>query len=602
MRGGYAGRGLEVDLTNNKVNFTTLKEADALNFIGGKGLGAKLLFDHLPARTDPLSPENILIFLTGPLTGTLTPTSARWCVVTKSPLTGIFLDSQVGGQFGAKMKFANFDYFTIKGKAKSPVYLYVNNDGGKLLPAENLWGLGIHQTEAQLKEKYPHASVAAIGPAGEKLVKIACITADTYRQAGRGGAGAVMGSKNLKAIVVEGDSKPELADKDGFLKLAKELGQMVLNHPFMAVRRSLGTPLWVRKSNDGGFLPTRNFSSGYFEKAEDISAETMKERIVQRNHACFNCTIACGKFSRVTGGKYDGTVVEGPEYETLALMGSNCGINSLEAIAKANQLCDDLGLDTISTGNVIAFAMECNEKGLLSKTNGLDLKFGNEDAMVEMVKKIAYREGLGDLLAEGVKRAAESIGQGSDVFAIHVKGMELPGYEPRGTWGMALAYATADRGGCHQRAFTPGAELDGALPRFSTEKLAGFVKSVQDERSSCFSLVVCDFVPLSVEDCVNLLNLATGFSMTTTEYLIAGERIWNLARVFNLNSGITRQDDCLPLRFHQEKLPSGAAKGQAIPIEDFNKMIDEYYQMRGWDVEGIPTNEKLSSLGLSKIS
>jgi aldehyde:ferredoxin oxidoreductase len=602
MRGGYAGRALEVDLTNNKVNFTALKEDDALHFIGGKGLGAKMLFDHLPARMDPLSPENILIFLTGPLTGTLTPTSARWCVVTKSPLTGIFLDCQVGGQFGAKMKFANFDYFLLRGKAKKPVYLYVNNNGGQLLPAEDLWGLGIHQTEAQLKGKYPKASVAAIGPAGEKLVKIACITADTYRQAGRGGVGAVMGSKNLKAVVVEGDGKPELADKEGFTKLAKELGQMVLKHPFMAVRRNLGTPLWVRKSNDGGFLPTRNFSSGYFEKAEDISAETMKERIVQRNHACFNCTIACGKFSRVSGGKFDGTVVEGPEYETLALMGANCGINSLEAIAKANLLCDDLGLDTISTGNAIAFAMECTEKGLLSKTNGLDLKFGNEDALVEMVKKIAYREGLGDLLAEGVKRASKSIGQGSDIFAIHVKGMELPGYEPRGTWGMALAYATSDRGACHQRAFTPGAELDGVLPRFSTDKLASYVKSVQDERASCFSLVVCDFVPLSVDDCVNLLNSATGFAMTSDDYLTAGERIWNLVRIFNLNAGITREDDRLPLRFHQEKLPSGAAKGQVIPIEDFNKMLDEYYQVRGWDNEGIPTNDKLSSLDLSKIS
>lgn len=601
MHGGYAGRALEVDLTANMVDIVNLKEEDVRKFIGGKGLGAKMLSYRLPARIDPLSPENIIIFITGPLTGTLTPTSARWCVVTKSPLTGIFLDSQVGGHFGAKMKFANFDYFLVKGKAQKPVYLYVNNDGGQLLPADNLWGLGVHETEAKLKQKYPNASVGAIGPAGEQLVKIACITSDTYRQAGRGGAGAVMGSKNLKAVVVEGSGKIKFADKESFTKLAKELGQMVLKHPFMAIRRNLGTPLWVRKSNNGGFLPTRNFSSGYFEKADDISAETMKKRIVERNKACFNCTIACGKFSRVKEGKYKGIVVEGPEYETLALMGANCGINSLEAIAKANLLCDDLGLDTISTGNIIAFAMECNEKGLLKQTDGLDIKFGNDVALVELVRKIAYREGIGDMLAEGVKSAAESIGQGSDSFAIHVKGLELPGYEPRGTWGMALAYATADRGGCHQRAFTPGAELDGIIPRFSTDKVAGFVKSVQDERSSCFSLVVCDFVPLSVEDCVNLLNAATGFSMTTTEYLTIGERIWNLARIFNLKEGISREDDRLPLRFHQEKLPDGPTKGQIIPIEDFNRMLDEYYQFRGWDANGVPTKEKLSALGLTNI-
>jgi aldehyde:ferredoxin oxidoreductase len=354
----------------------------------------------------------------------------------------------------------------------------------------------------------------------------------------------------------------------------------------------------VDKANRAGFLPTRNFSSGVFELADAISGETMRRKIVVKNRACYGCPILCGKLSRVDEGKHQGIEVEGPEYETIALLGSNCGIGSIEAIAHANMLCDDLGLDTISAGSVIGFAMECYQKGLLVDTDDLHLEFGDENVLLAMIEKIARREGIGELFSGGVRKAAQAIGQGAEKFAIHVKGLELPGVDPRGAWGMALAYATSDRGGCHQRCWTPSAELAGGLKRFSTEGVAQFVKETQDERAACFSLVVCDFAPFSIEDFVELLDLATGFDLTEAEFLAAGERIWNLTQMFNVQEGTRRRDDTLPVRLMEEPLPEGGAKGQVVTREALDRMLDEYYRLRGWSEEGIPGESKLHELGL----
>lgn len=603
MLGGYIGKILRVDLTERRISTEKLDAEIAKKFIGGKGLGAKILYDSLKLGTDPLSPENILIFASGPLTATLAPTSARWAVVTKSPLTNIFLDCQVGGYFGAAMKLAGFDCIIMEGKADSPVYLWVHDGNAEILNAGDLWGKGCFETENTLKKRLGEsAHVASIGPAGENLVRYSCISVDKYRQAGRGGAGAVMGSKNLKAVAVRSASyKIEYADPEGFREAAKKALKVIRENSFIPLRRKYGTPIWVAPVNKAALLPTRNFRTGVFEKAENISGETMRDKIVVKDGTCYNCIIQCWKYTHVESGKYKVDELAGPEYESIALLGSDCGVGSIEAVAHASMLCDDLGLDTISTGNSIAFAMECYERGLLTAedTDGLELKFGNADAEIEMVKKIAYRKGLGNLLAEGVRRASKKIGDGSERFAMHVKGLEIPGYDPRGAFGMALAYATSDRGACHQRAWTVRAEIEGKLePRFSTKGRARFVKETQDERAMCFSLVLCDFAPLEVKHFVELLNKATGFNFTVEDYLKTGERIWNLTRLFNVREGITRKDDTLPPRFMEEPLPEGVTKGQVVTKEMLDEMLDEYYALRGWDKNGVPTEEKLKELGL----
>lgn len=594
----YYGKVKEVNLSTGKVKSYELPEKMVKDFIGGKGIGAKILYDELAPHVDPLSPENILIFAPGPLTGTSAPTSGRWAVITKSPHTGVFLDCQVGGHFGAALRRAGVDILVVKGKAEKPVYLYIEGGEVQILDATHLWGKTIFETEDELKKVHPGSKIGSIGPAGENLVTFAIIGFDYYRQAGRGGAGAVMGSKNLKAVVAMPTGEISYYDEKGMKATVSRLLNLIREHPVMKRRTQIGTPMWVKMSNEGGFLPTRNFSRGVFDRADEISGETMKERIWVKNKACFGCTIACGKLTHVKDGKYKSNEVEGPEYETIALLGSNCEVAPIESIAYLNRICDNLGLDTISAGGVVAFAMECYESGLLKNADGLELNFGNTDAASELLHRIAFRIGIGDLFAQGVRKAAEKIGQGSERFAIHVKGLELPGVEPRGSWGMALAFATADRGGCHQRAWTPTAELKGILPRFSTEGVARFVKEAQDERAVCFSLVLCDFVPFSIEDFAELLYNTTGIKLSPEEYMLTGERIWNLTRMFNIREGISRKDDILPPRIMEEASPTGPAAGKLISKEILDSMLDEYYRLRGWDQDGIPEPSTLRRLRL----
>lgn len=601
----YAGRILDINLSNDKISFHKIDEKVLKLFIGGKGLGAKLLIDHLEGGLGPISPENLLILATGPLTGTGAPTSGRFVVVTKSPSTGLFTDSHVGGSAGPEIKRAGYDAIIIRGKASHPVYVWVNDDSVEIRDASKIWGLTVSKAVDAVRELTdPKAHVGVIGPAGEKLVKYACIVFDKEEErngiAARGGPGAVMGSKNLKAIAIKGSHKVEVANPEGFQKAVLDAVKSINENPFIPLRRRFGTAFWVKPMNEHAIIPSLNFQRGSLEGSEKLYADYMRSACVVRDMTCFNCMIACSKLSKVT--TEDGELyIRGPEYETIALLGTNNGIKDIHEVARAVYLCNELGLDAISTGNVIGWVMECCERGILtpSDCDGLDIKFGEPKIQRELIRRIAFRDGwLGNLLAEGVARASKIVGKGSERFAMHVKGLEIPGYDPRSSNGMALAYATSDRGACHQRAWTTRAEIEGRIPRFSIKGKAKFVKEVQDERAAAFSLVICDFAPIPV---VEMLNNATGYDYTVEEYLKCGERIWNLIRVFNCREGVSRKDDTLPPRVFEDPLPDPAARGAVVTRDQFNEMLDEYYILRGWDSNGIPTKEKLHELGLDDL-
>jgi aldehyde:ferredoxin oxidoreductase len=598
---GYMGKLLEVDLSSNKTMTVETDLDTAKNFIGGKGYGAKLIWDRVPENIKPLDPENLLIFMLGPLTGTLAQSSARFAVVTKSPLTGIFTDGHVGGYWGPKLKFSGYDGIVISGKAEKPVYLYITEDKCEIKDAKDLWGKTVFEVDDILKKKYPGSSVGTIGPAGENLVNFACISFDKGRQAGRCGPGAVMGSKNLKAVVVKkGKKRPTYADEDKFKGLTKDLFRMLKSHPSKHKRHILGTLVCIWEGIDGGTLPIKNYSGVEFPKIENLVPEKLWEQgIWQGTTTCFACPIACTKVSKLKRWEYKDKKYEAPEYEIAALMGGNLLLDSYEYVTYGHILCNDLGLDAISAGNCVGFAMECYEKGLIK--SDFEIKFGDGDVLIKLIKQMANREGLGDLLANGVRSAAEEIGQDSGRFAIHVKGLELPGVDPRASYGMALAFATADRGACHQRVWTPRAELYGKLKRFSTEGRAEFVRYNQDERAAYFSLDLCDFMPFSEKNNTDLLNYATGYNFTPDEYVHTGERIWNLTRLISIREGLSRKDDTLPARLLEEPLPAGAAKGHLVNKEELDIMLDEYYKLRGWDKKGIPTEKKLEELELSDI-
>ena len=602
------GKILRIDLSKEKITNESLDLGVATEFIGGMGLGMYYLYRDLKPKIDPLGPENELVFVTGPLTGTLAPSSGQTCLVTKSPMTSTCLDTYMGGYFGPEIKFAGYDAIIVSGKSEKPVYIVIDSENVEIRKAEHIWGKTTSETEKIIKEEVGNDfRVACIGPAGENLVKFACIVSER-RTLGRGGSGAVMGSKKLKAIAVRGSKSIRIYDEDSFLKAVEKAFNLIkeaLEKDFrvkgLAIVGSAFGVLWIRSA---GVLPTRNFSTGYFEDAEKISGEEMLEKGVYRRHiACYNCPIHCGKVSVVTSGKYAGTIIDGPEYETIGLIGSNCGISEISAVIKANYLCDEFGMDTISTGNVVGFAMECFERGILTleDTGGIELRFGNGDAIVEIIEKIAKREGLGDILAEGVKRASEKIGKGSEAFAIQVKGMEFPSWEPRGLRGSGLAYATSHRGACHKRGIM-GDELV-SKSGLVTEGKAMLVKKRQDEVAVYFSLVVCRFatfvVPMSLW--AEMLTAVTGFSYDENKLMMIGDRIETLTRVFNVREGFTRKDDYLPRRFYEEPAVSGPTKGIVFPREEYEKMLDEFYELRGWDKEGIPTKEKLKELGLTEF-
>ena len=604
MNGGYTGKILNINLKNQTIKVEKTDINDARNFIGAKGLGAKILYDRLQKKTDPLFPENILMFTTGPLTGTKAQTSGRGTVVTKSPQTGLFLDSHFGGVFAAEMKKAGWDIIIINERSEKPFYVVINDDSVEFKDASKIWGEECLKTHNWLQKTEGKVKTAVIGPAGENLVKFSAITIDGHRHAGRGGPGAVMGSKNLKAITINGSSKVALHDPDGFHKKAKEVLKQIQENDFVPIRRKYGTPYWVKLVNDEGFIPTRNYQEGFFEQGDKINAEAMQEKIVDGSGACFNCVIACWNKSSIKSGLYKGVSLVGPEYETIALMGSNLGMKCIEDIAFLNERCNELGMDTISLGGVLGFAIEAYEKGIITKNDidRNDIGWGKAEELARLIDDIANRKGkVADFLSEGVKIAAEKLGKNSYSFAVQAKGLEIPGYDPRGTFGMGLAYATSDRGGCHQRAWTVKAELyDPDLERFSFENKAQIVKDVQDERAAFFSLVLCDFAPISEENCVDMWNLATGFDHTVESYLKCGERIWNLVRLFNLREGMNPADDKISDRFFKDSFTKGPAKNIVLSRDEFQKSLMEYYSLRGWDKKGVPTTKKLKELDLDK--
>ncbi len=592
---------LRVNLSTEKIGRETIDAKTTKEYVGGRGLGVRILYDELKPKTDPLGPKNILIFMTGPATGTAFPASGRFHVISKSPLTGGIGDSDCGGDWGPELRFAGFDGIIFEGKAERPVYLWVRDGKAELRDAEKYWGNGVWDTEDGIRDelKEPKAKIASIGPAGENLVLCAAIMNDKHRAAGRTAAGAVMGSKNLKAVAARGTGKPPVADPAGLREAVKKATKKLKENAVTGkALPTYGTSVLINIINEAGALPTRNFQTGVFPMAKEISGETIKEKILIKNKPCWGCPIACGRVSRVITPPYQ-VEGEGPEYETDWAMGAQCGIDDLNAITKAHNICDEMGMDPISFGNTVGCAMELYEKGKIpkEKLNGLELKFGNPQAIVELAWRTAHRHGFGDDIALGAMRLAEKYG--APELAMHVKGLELPAYDPRGVKGHGLGYATSNRGGCHLRAYMIAPEILGIpekLDPLTTEGKPKWVKIFQDFFAMCDSLVVCKFLTfaLSADDFVEMINPITGWGWSTDDFLKTGDRIYTLERMFINREGFGRKDDTLPPRLLKERMPEGAAKGHVTELE---KMLDEYYEVRGWK-DGKPTKERMKELGL----
>jgi len=594
---GWMGRILRIDLSKKKISSQPLTNEQADLFLGGRGLGAEILFRELPRGIDPLSPENKLIFATGPLTGTGAPTSGRYSVTTRSPLTGTIFDSNSGGHFGVQLKRGGWDAVVLDGRADRPSYIWIHDDATEIRNADHVWGLDTHATEDTVKsETHKDAKVACIGPAGERQVLISSIINDKHRAAGRGGVGAVMGSKNLKAIAVLGNREPTIANKEEFTVAARMSLEAISKNP--VTKDSLpnyGTAVLVNIMNEIGALPTFNFQRGYYEDADAISGETIRERLLEKRVACDACTIACGRATKIPGSDRQG---EGPEYETVWAFGAACGVRDLEGIAEANYLCNEYGLDTISTGSTIACAMELSASGHLSGGP----RFGDAEAMVNCVRLIGERSGIGNELAEGSLRLARR--QGHPECSMSVKGLEMPGYDPRGIQGMGLAFATSNRGACHLRGYMISAEVLGnpcLVDRFKTDGKASLTILLQDISAATDSMVLCRFSQFAMNPghYAHLLQTATGVPFTAMDLISIGERIYNLERVFNARDGFNRKDDSLPMRLLETPLPEGHSKNTTVALD---LMLDEYYRLRGWTTDGVPTTSTLSEVKLGYAS
>ena len=599
---GYTGKILDVDLTSAIISETELDRSLAENYMGGKGFGAKILYDQLPPKCEPLSADNILIFATGPLTGTFAPSSGRFEVCTKSPATGLWLDSNCGGYFGPELKFAGYDMIIIRGKAAQPMLLVIDDEKFELRPAGDLWGVDAITTHRQIKDSCgKDFKVACIGPAGENGVLFAAIISE-YRALGRGGAGAVMGSKNLKAIAVRGNGSIPLFDSDIFMKTCRESFNELANSPDTGGgRQKYGTNVILSLMDEVGLHPVRNFQKGKFEGAASVNEDAVEAHYV-RHKACFGCPIYCSKIAEVKEGKYKGSFTEGPEYENVWSFGANCENVDVGAIIEAEYLCDYYGLDAITAGNVIGFLMECVEKGLLKEADiGFPMAFGDDESIINAIHRIGKGEGPGKLWGMGVKKLSEQI-VGAQDLAMHVKGLELPAYDPRGSAGMALAYATSDRGGCHLRSWPIGDELlatEGRMDLVSLEFKAELVKTQQD----LFCMVNCSGMCLFATFAVNLkqitpfLHAATGLDVysSSEEVMKIGERVNNLVRLFNIREGLTRDLDTLPKRFFSEPLKEGPSRNHVVELDH---LMDEYYVVRGWNADGVPGEGKLKELEL----
>ncbi len=620
---GYNGKILRVDLNSESISIEEPQEILYSRYLGGGTLALYYLLRELKPKSDPLGPENILVFAGSVISGTPAAGLSRFSVAAKSPETGAFGEAEAGGWWIPELKSAGFDAIVIKGKANRPVYLWVHDGQAEIRDAGHLWGKFPKETQDEIRRELgdDRIRIALIGPAGEKLAKVACIINELKHANGRTGLGAVMGSKNLKAIAVRGKKRMEVADGEAVQRLSKRLKD-TYEEPYFSVG-NLGTSRVTTMFSEQGILPTLNFREGSFEGADAISGETMSKTILIRRGTCYGCFVRCKREVEVGEPYFVDPIYGGPEYETVAAFGSMCGIGDLKAIAKANQLCNAYGLDTISTGSLISFAMECYEKGILTKrdTDGLELQFGNTEAMIKMVEKIGKREGLGDILAEGICHAAKKFGKGAESFAIHVKGMPVPFHEPRGKVGVGLGYAVSATGPDHMEfphdpwwATEAGVTLLRPLGIFEPldvfdigpKKVRIFIY-LQQYWDLLNTLGICMFTakpfgPQTFNGIVDYVKAVTGWETSLFDLLKVAERHTHMARIFNLREGFTAKDDTLPDRFFQP-MEGGTLKGKKIDREQFSKALETYYEMMGWEVEtGVPKRGKLTELDLDWLS
>ncbi|MGM0689130.1 MAG: aldehyde ferredoxin oxidoreductase family protein [Bacillota bacterium] len=608
MTSVYMGKLLYIDLDTVTSYDLPLEQGLIDDFVGGKGFGAKILYDLLPAGCDPLSSQNLLMFMAGPLTGTLAP-AMRGCVVTKSPLTGTFTDSYFGGHFAQEIRYCGYDGIIISGAAAEPSYIWIDDGKVEIRSAENIWGLNTFATVEKIRSIMGDCTVktACIGPAGEKMVSFALINCEFNRHAGRAGTGAVMGSKKLKALVLRGRHTITPADPAAFCDALDQAYRELAEDETIGFFNTDGTAGSIDFANEEQLLPAYNYCNGVFKDAGGLNAEAQRKQFWTRNTACAGCPIACGKIGSIRRGRHRGLISDVVEYETAAMVGSNLGIGDIREVAYLVKKCDALGLDGMSAGGVVGFAIEAFQKGLINRTDtdGHELQFGDAATVEFLLEAIASRAGMGDTLANGVKAAAEEIGGGASDFAVHIKGLESPAWGPRSVPGMGLALATADRGGCHQRAFPILYEIGGEwkgkqVDRLSLDDKGEIVVHLQNYLAALDTLIKCDFAQYGIKNITycSMLEAATGDRWGVEKLMHLGDRIWNQIRLFNLREGFTRADDTLPRRFTEESLPEGPFKGERIKLSDMDRLLDDYYSVRGWDKTGRPTDRKLAELGL----
>ena len=615
------GRWVDINLTKKTADIKDVDYDFLKTWLGGRGLGVKTLYDRLKPGTDPLSPDNIIVFATGPLTATSAPSSGRYCTVTKSPLTGTVSDSHSGGDFGHAIKNAGFDYLVITGKADKPTWLFFDDGKVEFRDAAALWGKDCLETERAILEELDPTNkgktmeqlvrvpigVCSIGPPGENMKRLAAIMNRFYRAAGRGGHGAVMGSKNLKAVVARGKQKIPMADEDAFKAAVKKNEDEVMQAGDVTKKGgglfTLGTALLVNIVNGAGIYPTHNFQMDVFPGAEVTSGEYLKENRLIKNVGCKGCRIMCGRWSKIEKGPYAGTEMEGFEYETTWSWGADCGIDDIDYVMSCHHASNRYGLDAIQAGTVTAFAMECYEKGIITKddTGGIDLKFGNAEAALAVAEQIGKVEGLGAILGDGEEMVAKKWGKGSDKFAMTSKGQSMPAYDGRGSKAHGLGYATSNRGACHLRAYMINPEILGApekLDRFNPDqKSIDMLIAFQNYNAMLDSSLLCKFVSFSMtaEHFANLLNPITGWNFTAESLDEFGERVWTLERLFNYREGVTAKDDTLPTRILEDPVPDGPSKGHTVPLA---KLLPQYYKSRGWSEKGDIPDSLKAKVGL----
>ena len=603
--GAYLGKIMRINLSTQEVSEQVIDEHLYEKLLGGRGIAAKIYYDEIGPEVKPFDPENKLIFMTGPLTGVRLPSTTKFQLATKSPETGMYMCSNSGGDFGPQLKMGGYDGLIIEGTAKAWTYLSIQDGKVEFHDASALLGLSTHETLESMKDAVGDgkASAMSIGPAGERLVKISYICVDT-RAFGRGGAGAVLGSKKLKGIVVRGTGKIPVANGekiDDIRKGAiKNLRETRANHT------KYGTPQYIETINELGCMPTRNFQTTYFEGGNKVNAHVMYDQYLEKNYACYMCPLACGKVNEVKEGPYKGARAR-TEFESIALLGPDCGVDDFAAVVKANQMCDELGIDTMSGGHAVALTMELYEKGLISKddTEGIDARFGNAEALMGIIELIAERRGIGDLLAEGMNGIKEKKPEWAP-YILDVKGMPFAAYDPRGFYGNALTYGTSSRGACHNvGGWTIRHELmSDQYDRFALKGKGLLVKTIQDNRAYVDSLGLCTVVRGSMNFSDNptgeVMESVTGYDFTP-ELLDIGERVYSLERVILNREGIRREHDLLPERTIKEAVPSGPIKGQTLTAQMYDEMLDEYYTERGWDTKGVVKQETVKKLGLSEF-